>query len=248
MTGARSLLVSFIGSGILTFSGCCGKDLQPSLADAKPFCTVVTFPAPWDYGNDPGGSISAPSYEFRQAKGEESVLIVQPEPKAGGGLSRNRFAFNLDNPKRVRLAAGDEWETGTALPLQRNSIMKSDAEWERPLLTLKGRQYQRREGMWAAPRDAALLSSTGKWLLLQSMSGKTIPHALYGSEPAFGEVMAQVYDTATGRKRFEIRTRFCNISGSYATYRNGWLTERHLMFDLDYERRSIIICDAEKKP
>ena len=49
--------------------------------------------------------------------------------------------------------------------------------------------------------------------------------------------MAQVFDAGSGRKLFEIRTKFCNAHSGYAQYHNFWLDDRHLIFDMDNESR-----------
>jgi hypothetical protein len=226
--------------------GGCRSGFHPSLADAEPYCTVVNFPEPWQFGLGNSGRSPA-AYEFRRLRNEPSSIILRPLAESYEKESGNRFVFDLNHPARVRLGTQQEWDRGTPIALDRNSLMTTDVEWGQPQIAYRGRQYSRAGSEWAATRDAALLAPGGKWLLLQSDKGTTVKDALYGNGPTFGEAFAQVFDTATGVKRFEIRTKFNNVHSDYAQYHNGWLDDRHLMLDMDTHCRSIIVCDAEKK-
>jgi hypothetical protein len=226
-------------------AGCWSGGFHPSLSRAKPYCSVVNFPEPWQFGSSYGRFSN--EYEFRRLRNEPSNIIVRPLAESYQEMSGNRFVFDLDHPYRVRSGSQQEWDSGTPLTVQRNSLITTGEQLETPRIEYRGRQYSRAGSEWAEPRDVALPSPSGKWLLLQSDGGTTIKSPLYGNGPTFGEAFAQVFDAATGVKRFEIWTKFCNVHSVFAQYHNGWLDDRHLMFEMDTDCRSIIICDAEKK-
>lgn len=217
---------------------------------------VVRFPNPWTRTAADGSVVvftSTKGFMVRQSTQEKELIFAKtgslPLGEAESVYSDRFYAVSMDHHFSVRAATKDEWERASELSNTRRQIHSNkfglSTEPGKHLeegVSYQGKVFNKSGKFWG--NTVGLLSPHGRWLAVFSFSSSAKPATSWSpldggtpNEPRPGEMFVDVYETSSGQRILNGRTRYDN-SPSILFEDSFWAGENYLVVPLDNAERS----------
>ena len=249
MTKTFTVLVAFITA--LVSCGCRSALTGAQVTNSSQPVKKVSFPGGWRDPSRPVPMSSIAQLEVRKRSNSADEFLFAALPNGdyfytnevdtripAPEYSDNMFAVDFSSEPRSRIVSKTDWESGARIPSKPRAVFYLGRDNASGEIEYRQKRYPK-VGKYLG---GGQLSPTGKWLGVFSYNGEKGPDFGFfgGGVVAIGDVFWQIYDTVTGQKVFEWKSK--NIKGPTSLdHPVVWLEDRYFLFPEDEEAKSFVV-------